>query len=186
MINLSPRILIVEDSYTDAALLQRQLEKIFDEPEIVIANSILNLRFATKTFIPEFVFTDYNLGNFTAEDVLQSIRELFENVPILVVTGTIGNEELATNAMLKQANGFFLKKDMKNLHVRMVPILKEIINKNEQTLKYIAKEKEKTDKLNRIHAILKEAAKPNKPESVKDYYEKLLKEIGENIETIIR
>lgn len=186
MINISPRILIVEDSYTDAALLQRQLKKIFNEPEIVIANSIQNLRFTTKTFIPEFVFTDYNLGNFTAEDVLESIRELFKDVPIIVVTGTIGNEELATNAMLKQANGFFLKKDMKNLHQRMVPVLKKIIKENERTLNFIAKEKEKTEKLNRIHAILKEAAKPNKDKGIKEYYEKLLKEIGENIEIIIR
>ncbi|MDB2385159.1 response regulator [Polaribacter sp.] len=186
MIARSPRILIVEDSYTDAALLQRQLKRVFEEPEIVIANSLENLRYTTKTFIPEFIFTDYNLGSFTAEDVLQSIRELFKDIPIIVVTGTIGNEEIAANAILKQANGFFLKKDMKNLHIRMLPLLNEIIKEHEQTLEKIAVEKQKTEKLNRIHAILKEASKPNKPEGVEEYYEKLLKEIGENIETIIR
>ncbi|RCS27762.1 response regulator [Polaribacter sp. WD7] len=186
MIKLSPRILIVEDSYTDAALLQRQLEKIFEEPEIVMANSIDNLSFTTKTFVPEIIFTDFDLGNFTAEDVLISIRNLFKDIPIIVVTGTIGNEEIATNIILKRANGFFLKKDMKNLHVRMEPLLLDILEKNKFALAKIAKEKERLEKLNRIHSILKGAAQPNKPKGVEEYYEKLLKEIEENIETIIR
>ncbi|WP_053970968.1 response regulator [Mangrovimonas sp. ST2L15] len=180
------RILIVEDSITDSALIQRQLEKIFTEPEIRVSDSLLNVRYTAKTFFPEMVFTDYDLDGFTGEDVLLTFKELFPRIPIIVITGTLNSEELAANAILNGASGFFLKKNMNELADRMKPVINKILTERKEFFERMEEEQKRRDKLQRVHALLKEASKPTDQENVKEYYEKLLKEISDNLDTIIK
>jgi PAS domain S-box-containing protein len=101
------RILLVEDSATDAQLITRELlraglavevSRVDDEPGFVAALSPL----------PDLVLSDYNLPQFDALRALEILRERSADVPFLIVSGTIG-EEMAVHAMKRGAADYLLK-----------------------------------------------------------------------------
>ncbi|MGB3591130.1 MAG: response regulator [Nonlabens sp.] len=187
MITTPLKFLLIEDRLTDAALIQRQIEKCVENCEITITDNLLSFRHALKTFIPDFVFTDYDLVGFTGIDVINNLREIYPNTPVIVITGTLNNEELAASTIIKGADAFLLKKDINNLAKRLEPILNSILDSQKRLFAKLDREREERENINRIHAILKNAAqvKPGDQKSV-DYYEKLLSEISENIQSVMK
>ncbi|SCY35633.1 CheY chemotaxis protein or a CheY-like REC (receiver) domain [Nonlabens sp. Hel1_33_55] len=187
MIKEPLKILVVEDNFTDVALIQRQIRKCIQDPEIVVSDKIIQTRHAMKTFIPDVVFTDFQLVGFTGLEVIENVQEIYPNIPIIVITGTLNDEELAAKVVMQGASGFLLKKNMSKLHERLEPMLKRILEDKAVVLLKLEKERKEREKLNEIQSLLKEAAQShNSSEYTQDYYKKILMGIEDRIKTIIK
>ena len=95
MITKKINILMVEDSITDASLIQRQINKCVEDTEIRLVDDLLKFRHALKTFVPDFVISDYQLVGFNALDVINDLNIIYPKTPVIIITGTLNNEELA-------------------------------------------------------------------------------------------
>lgn len=127
MITIPLRILLVEDNETDAMLIQRQLKKLVEKPQIKLVEDLESCRHELVHFIPDLVISDYNLPTCTGMEVLQLSQEIDPHLPFIFITGTIDDEELAANTILAGASGYILKKNMKDLGQRLRPLLKKVV-----------------------------------------------------------
>lgn len=102
------RVLLVEDNAQDAELIQRALAKagIFCKTQRVETRPALAL--ALAQFAPDVVLADYSLPQFDGRDVVRLVREQFPQVPVIMVTGTLGDEG-ATELLKMGARDFVLK-----------------------------------------------------------------------------
>lgn len=187
MITKPIKILLVEDQVTDAALIQRQIQKIASNSEIVLTDNLLSFRHALKTFIPDFVFTDFNMVGFTGIDVINNLKEIYPNIPVIVITGTLNNEELAADIVLKGAQGYLLKSQISTLHERLEPILIDLLEKQKKLFSRLESERLARENLNRIHAIIKSATSVSGEDGqTKEYYNKLLSKIADHLPSLMR
>lgn len=127
MIKTPLRILLVEDNEADAGLIKRQLEKITENSKIEITEDLQGCRDHLVNFAPDVVLSDYNLPACTGLDVLEMVKDFDPQLPLIFITGTINDEELAANTILSGASGYILKKHMNNLGEKLKPFLKKIV-----------------------------------------------------------
>ena len=102
--NTPLRILIVDDSPLDAELLVLTLKRLGFAPNWTVTDNAAGLT-AALAERPEIVFTDCNMGQFDAGDVLGLVRAQAPMVPVVVVSGSANEEELRQ----KGAAAFLLK-----------------------------------------------------------------------------
>lgn len=187
MITKPLRILLIEDEITDAALIQRQVHKCVQDCQMKVTDNLISFRHALKTFIPDIVFTDYDLVSFTGIDVIENMKEIYPNVPIIIITGTLNDEELAANSITKGASGYLLKNDINNLHKKLQPMIEDLLASQARLFAKLEKERREREQLQKIHAILKNAASVKDEDyKTKHYYEKLLAEISDNLPSILK
>jgi PAS domain S-box-containing protein len=103
------RVLIVEGNPLDAKLIQVLLEKagyhlIFERIDLL---DVLEKRLQESNY--DVIISDYNLGSWTAIDGLAKIQNSGNDIPLIVVTGTLGDEAAA--ACIKQGAADFILKD---------------------------------------------------------------------------
>lgn len=127
MITTPLRILLVEDNESDVILTRRTIKKIVERPEIEVVEDIQGCRENMLNFVPDVVISDYNLPTCTGLDVLQLVQDIDPEVPIIFLTGTVNDEELAANTILAGAWGYILKKHMDHLEDRLRPLLKKVV-----------------------------------------------------------
>src|SRR2546422_2056905 len=86
------RILIVEDDPNDAALAEREVRRadIFCTFRRVETRD--GMVEALREFIPDVILTDHSLPSFSAGDALQVAQQLPPGIPVIVVTGWLGDE----------------------------------------------------------------------------------------------
>jgi len=111
-------ILIVEDSESDALLLIRDLKKKNVPFEHGRAESADELRSALAEKDWDIVLSDYSMPQFTGLDVIRIARESDEDLPVIVISGTIG-EDVAVDAMRAGATDYLMKDNLE----RLVPAL---------------------------------------------------------------
>lgn len=119
------RILIVEDSNLDFELIRRELRKCSYPIEAQQIDSLSELQKALKDKSWNLVITDFNLPEFNALDVLQRVSEAAEDIPTILVSGAVG-EENAIEAMRSGASDFILKKNLSRLVPALERELKEV------------------------------------------------------------
>jgi signal transduction histidine kinase len=119
---LSPlRVLVVDDSEDDALLVVRQLKRAGLDPETMRVDSAQGLRDAlAKPW--DVIICDYHIPGFGALDALELVRNLGVDLPVIVVSGVIG-EEAATACMRNGAHDFVLKDNL----ARLVPAIEREI-----------------------------------------------------------
>lgn len=139
----SPNFLLVEDLVSDSFLLQRQLKKISENPEIRFVDSELSLINALKTFIPDILITDFNLVGMDAFDVLRIVKEYNSKIPVVVITAHLKNESDRALLMEKGASGFFLKEPINTLNERLLPLFLSIVEKNQDNLSNLDRERKR-------------------------------------------
>ena len=102
------RILLLEDSEIDAALIIREIRnrEIFFVHERVQTRSEF-IR-AIGEFRPELILADYNLPGFDGGQALALARECCPDVPVIIVSGAVG-EEKAVELLKEGATDFVLK-----------------------------------------------------------------------------
>ena len=135
MIQTPLRILLVEDNDADVFIIRRNIEKLVENPEIEVVEDLESCKEKLINFIPDLVISDYNLPTCTGLDVLNLVQEKNSNLPLIFLTGTVHDEELAANTILAGASGYILKKHMPNLEAKLKPLLRQVVfrmNENEQ------------------------------------------------------
>lgn len=105
--NQKLHVLLIEDNDDDATLLLRMLEKHgFDLHSKIVTN-----RESLREALDDdwhIIISDYSLPGFDAVEALGIIRGRDTDIPVIVVSGTIG-EEIAVNILKKGANDYLLK-----------------------------------------------------------------------------
>jgi FOG: CheY-like receiver len=125
------KILLVEDNKVDAELIEHQIKKILAYPEIMQVDSFYEFEQAMAIFQPDILLSDYQLNEFTGLEVLRYVQKTHTHIPFIFITGTINNEELAAQSILTGATGYFLKKNINELHKKLLPHFEKLVDNNE-------------------------------------------------------
>lgn len=135
--------LLVEDLVSDSFLLQRQLKKISDDPEIRFVDSELSLINALKTYIPDFLITDFNLVGMNAFDVVRIAKEYNSKIPVIVITAHLKYESDKEELIKAGAAGFFLKEPVNTLNERLTPLFKKLLEENVEDREVLDRERKR-------------------------------------------
>ncbi|MBI2926819.1 MAG: PAS domain S-box protein [Verrucomicrobia bacterium] len=110
------RVLIVEDSEADAALVLRQLEVGGYLPTHRRVETAAAMRAALAEETWDLIVADYTMPHFDAPAALEVLQESGQDIPFIVVSGSIG-EDIAVAMMKIGAHDYLLK----NKLARFVP-----------------------------------------------------------------
>src|SRR5262249_18599306 len=102
------RVLIVDDSSDDAALVLRQLTKEGYAPDWERVEQAAPMRAALAKRPWDIVVSDWNMPQFSALGALKVLQEAAPDIPLIIVSGTIG-EERAIDALRAGARDFVAK-----------------------------------------------------------------------------
>ncbi len=120
------RVLLVEDSYDDAWLVQRHLERGGFVPEMLRVQDRDGLRGALEGGRWDVVLVDYSLPAFTGLDAVREVRRHCADLPCLLMSGTVG-EDMAVAAMRLGANDYLMKGNL----TRLVPAVERELRESE-------------------------------------------------------
>ncbi|HSH72847.1 MAG TPA: EAL domain-containing protein [Methylophilaceae bacterium] len=106
--------LIVEDSEDDTLLLLNELKKGGYDPIYIRVETAHDMlaELTNKTW--DIVYSDFTMPKFSAFDALALLHSTGQDVPFIIVSGTIG-EDRAVNAMKAGAHDYILKGNLKRL-----------------------------------------------------------------------
>lgn len=110
------RVLLVEDSEDDAALLVHELRKGGYRPQSQRVDSAVDLAEALAQENWDLVITDHNLPAFSSAAALGMVKDSGLDIPIIIVSGSIG-EDVAVAAMKEGAHDYIMKGNL----ARLVP-----------------------------------------------------------------
>ncbi len=113
------RVLIVEDSESDADLIVRHIVKAGFRVKHIRVDFAKAMREALETREWDLVISDFNLPSFDALSALAMVQEIGRDIPFIVVSGTIG-EETAVGLMKAGAHDYVMKDHL----ARLVPAIK--------------------------------------------------------------
>lgn len=128
MESLTIHLLFVEDDHIDQMMFKRFVRQEQLPYTYKIAGSVYDAEHvlaANQRF--DIVILDYMLGDGTAFDVLEKIR----NIPTIIVTGT-GDEEIAVKAMKAGAYDYLIK-DLDGNYLKTLPVTVEKALHRKQT-----------------------------------------------------
>src|SRR6267143_365257 len=108
------RVLIVEDSKTDAELMLRALRKGGFAPQHERVETAAALRDALGRHPWDVVLSDYALPAFDALAALAVLQQRGDDVPFIVVSGSVG-EDTAVGAMQAGATDYVMKDRLQRL-----------------------------------------------------------------------
>jgi diguanylate cyclase (GGDEF)-like protein len=146
-------MLIVEDSEDDAILLLRALKNGGIEPFYQVVDTEEGLKNALQNERWDIVITDHNMQGFTSFQVLELTRQYGADLPVLIVSGLIG-EDVAVSAMKAGAQDYIMKGNLS----RLIPAIRREIREGsvrkakrlaESTLEHMAYHDSLTDLANR-------------------------------------
>ena len=112
--NLPLRVLMIEDSASDAALEVRALEAGGYQVIQVVVETAGEMRSALAGQIFDIILADHNLPQFDAPGALAILKESAVDIPFVVVSGSIG-EENAVELMKAGAHDYVLKDKLSRL-----------------------------------------------------------------------
>jgi PAS domain-containing protein len=113
------RILIVEDSPDDAAMLLRELRQGGYDPTFTIVDTASEVRRAVASSEWDIVVSDYNLPAIEFSEILAASKACDPDRPVIVVSGAVG-EETAVSLMRAGASDLVLKGNLS----RLVPAIR--------------------------------------------------------------
>jgi signal transduction histidine kinase len=147
-----PRIslLICEDSDDDALLIATHLRRGGLNVDYERVERAEHFAEALRQRTPDLVISDYHMPGFGAERALELLRESGYDLPFILVSGRIGEEEAAT-LMRSGAHDFVLKDRM----TRLVPVIRRELSQAQQrrdrrALEQKLRQAERLDSLGRL------------------------------------
>ena len=108
------RLLLVEDSEADAELLTIHLGKSRVPLHVERVSTERELRACIAQGVPDLILSDFRIGPMDALRVLQIVRELAPDCPVIVVTGTL-TDEIAAECIKRGAIDYLLKDKLERL-----------------------------------------------------------------------
>jgi putative two-component system response regulator len=106
--NETLRVLIVEDSVEDLALLLHELKRSGHEPDYVHVGDAASMQAALDARAWDLVISDHSIPGFDSVAALRLVQASGLDIPFIIVSGTIG-EELAVEAMKAGASDYVMK-----------------------------------------------------------------------------
>ncbi|VAW78264.1 diguanylate cyclase/phosphodiesterase (GGDEF & EAL domains) with PAS/PAC sensor(s) [hydrothermal vent metagenome] len=153
------QVLIVEDSEDDALLLLSELRRGGYSPNYALVDNEVDMKIALDSRSWDIVITDHRLPNFNSRDALQVATTHNEDIPVIIVSGSIG-EDYAVNIMRSGANDYLLKDNL----ARLVPVVERELRetasrkarrKAEDTIQYLQNHDALTGLNNRVEFELR-------------------------------
>ena len=127
------RVLLVEDSEDDAALVVRMLTnggfKVFSER----VDSAVGLKSALDRRAWDIAIADFSMPGFTGTAALEIVRACDPDLPLIFVSGTIG-EDVAVAAMRTGAHDYIIKGNLARLVPAVERELRDAAVRRERTL----------------------------------------------------
>ncbi|HET9405222.1 MAG TPA: response regulator [Burkholderiales bacterium] len=120
------KVLIVEDSDNDVALVLRELRQGGYAVEHKVADTSAGMRAALDAGGWDIVLSDFSLPGFSGMEALEIVRSRAPELPFILVSGTVG-EEMAV-AALKAGAGDYV---MKSALGKLVPAVKRELREAE-------------------------------------------------------
>ena len=117
------RVLHVEDSETDAALLSRQLSRAGYELIWERVETLTDLRSALEQKEWDVILCDYSMPHVNALQALALLKGMELDIPFIVISSTVG-EAFAVEAMRAGARDYLMKDNL----LRLVPIIERELN----------------------------------------------------------
>ena len=127
----SLRVLIVEDSEDDAQLIIRELKKGGYNPVYERVETAAAMKKAIHDKQWDIILCDYNLPEFNAPSAIALLKEANIDIPLIAVTGTIG-EETAVECMRLGAQDYIMKGNLSRLCPAIARELEDAKVRNEQ------------------------------------------------------
>ena len=146
------RVLLVEDSEDDAALVLAELKRAGYEllSERVYSAQALQNALSRREW--DFVIADYSMPSFTGLEALKLVRRSGRDMPFIVVSGTIG-EDVAVDAMKAGANDYLIKDRLARLAPAVERELREATERRDRRVA----ESELRESENRYRGAMQEA-----------------------------
>jgi PAS domain S-box-containing protein len=116
------RILMLEDTFSDAELEERELRKIgmpFTLKRVETREGFIR---ALEEFRPDIILSDYNLPNFSGMAALEIVRRDYPEVPVIMVTGALPDIE-AVGLIHAGAKDYVLKDRLARLGAAVQRVL---------------------------------------------------------------
>jgi two-component system NtrC family sensor kinase len=138
--NIACSILLVEDTPSDAALIEREISRSGIACQFFRVDTQSDFVSSLSEFCPDVILSDFYLPSFNGLDVLALAREHRPQTPIIMVTGAI-NEETAVECMKAGAWDYVLKDRLARLRPAISAALekKRIIDEKNQALDALEK-----------------------------------------------
>jgi two-component system cell cycle sensor histidine kinase/response regulator CckA len=121
------RVLLVEDSPTDAKLVVQVLGTIGRPVEHERVQDALSMRAALERRTWDVVLSDWSMPGFSALAALDIAKQVAPDLPFIIVSGTIG-EERAADAMRAGAHDYVLKDRL----ARLVPAVERELRESKE------------------------------------------------------
>ncbi|HEV1995699.1 MAG TPA: response regulator [Candidatus Acidoferrum sp.] len=112
------RVLIVEHTRNDVELILLELKEAGLRVNHTVVENREQFRRALQQESFDAILSDYRLPNWTGLDALQELRETGQDIPFLLVTGTLG-EEAAVECIKQGATDYILKDRISRLPVAL-------------------------------------------------------------------
>ncbi|CAN5295656.1 hypothetical protein BH11PLA2_BH11PLA2_28770 [soil metagenome] len=122
------RVLLVEDSADDAELVMLALSNTELTPTSVRVETAEALRAALASEKWDVVLTDYSLPGFSAQSSLEIVRAFDPDLPLIVVSGSVG-EDTAVQLMRAGAADYLLKDKLTRLASAVDREVREAVNR---------------------------------------------------------
>jgi DNA-binding NtrC family response regulator len=122
------RVLLLEDSETDAELIRFALQDAIPGLLLKRVDTRDDFERAIKDFSPQVVLSDYVVPGFDGLSALKLFRNIHPDLPFLFVTGALG-EELAVDLLRAGATDYILKDRMSRLPSAVFRALEELREK---------------------------------------------------------
>ncbi len=119
----SIKVLLVEDSENDALLLLRELRRGGYDPVYHRVETAEEMNTALQADGWELIICDFTLPNFSAPHALNLIQNQRIDLPFIIVSGNIG-EENAVAAMKAGAHDYIMKDNL----ARLVPVIEREVH----------------------------------------------------------
>lgn len=125
------RLLIVEDAIADVELLTIVLEKAKIPFSYDSTDSLEGCQELLQTYAYDVVIADYRLPQFTAYQVLKILQKSTQEIPLILVTGSLG-EEAAVDCIKAGMTDYVLKDRLFRLPIVLKRSLREFTLRRQQ------------------------------------------------------
>src|SRR5438874_1188650 len=102
------RVLMVEDNDNDAALINRELERLSPPPDVQHVRTQPAFVAALDGFAPHVILCDHNIPGFGGWEALELAQRARPDAPFILVTGSL-DEETAVRYLKGGAADYILK-----------------------------------------------------------------------------
>ena len=130
-IELPLRLLIVEDVTADVELVTIILEQAKIPFSYEYVDSLEGCQKLLQTHVYDAVLTDYRLPQFTAYQVLKTLQKSAQEIPLILVTGSLG-EEAAVDCIKAGMTDYVLKDRLFRLPIVLKRSLREFAMRRQQ------------------------------------------------------